>query len=266
MSYIGNPPIVSATRTVSEFVATAGQTVFSPNGGYTVGLVDVIVNGATQQSTDFTATNGTTVTLATAARAGDDVRIVAYGNFDIANVSTTSLADGSVTTSKIADLAVTPAKLSQKMTLGTSVSSTSGTAIDFTTIPSWAKRITVLFQGVSTSGAAAYLLQIGSGSILSSGYSSYGFNLASALNYSNTTGFAIFNTPAAAQTHTGQLVLTNITGNVWVAGTTLMDTSGACCLSEGFITLSGALDRVRLTTGSGTNTFDAGVMNIMWEG
>ena len=85
MSYIGNEPIVSATRTVTEITATAGQTVFTANGGYTVGYLDVFVNGAQLQNTDFTATNGSTVTLSQAAQSGDDIRLVAWGTFQSAN-------------------------------------------------------------------------------------------------------------------------------------------------------------------------------------
>ena len=81
MSYIGNEPIVSATRTVTEITATAGQTVFTANGGYTVGYLDVFVNGSKLTNTDFTATNGTTVTLTEAAQAGDIVRLEALGTF-----------------------------------------------------------------------------------------------------------------------------------------------------------------------------------------
>lgn len=88
MSYIGNEPIVSATRTVTETTASAGQTTFTANGGYTVGFIDVIVNGSNLQTTDFTASNGTTVTLSSACAAGDDVRLVAWGTFNAANTYT----------------------------------------------------------------------------------------------------------------------------------------------------------------------------------
>jgi hypothetical protein len=86
MSYIGNEPIVSATRTVTEVTATAGQTVFTVNGGYTVGYLDVFLNGAQLQNTDFGAVNGSTVTLLQAAQAGDDVRLVAWGTFTTADI------------------------------------------------------------------------------------------------------------------------------------------------------------------------------------
>ena len=88
MSYIGNEPIVSTTRTVTEITATAGQTTFTANGGYTVGFIDVFVNGAQLQSSDFTATNGSTVVLTNACAVGDDVRLVAYGTFQTSSALT----------------------------------------------------------------------------------------------------------------------------------------------------------------------------------
>jgi hypothetical protein len=85
MSYIGNEPIVSATRTVTEVTATAGQTVFNANGGYTVGYLDVFLNGSKLTTTDFTATNGSSITLTEAAQVGDIVRLEALGTFQAAN-------------------------------------------------------------------------------------------------------------------------------------------------------------------------------------
>lgn len=98
MSYIGNEPVISAIRTVSEFTATAGQTTFNPSGGYTVGFIDVFRNGVQLQSTDFTATNGTTVVLAIAANAGDAIRCIAWGVFSTtAPVTLDSLSDVVIT-------------------------------------------------------------------------------------------------------------------------------------------------------------------------
>lgn len=90
MSYIGNEPIVSATRTITEITATAGQTVFVANGGYTVGFIDVFVNGAQLQTSDFTATNGSSITLNSGATTGDDIRLVAWGRFALTNTATAS--------------------------------------------------------------------------------------------------------------------------------------------------------------------------------
>lgn len=98
MSYIGNEPIVSATRTVTEITATSGQTVFTANGGYTVGYLDVFVNGVQLQNTDFTATNGSSVTLSSPASTGDDIRLVAWGTFSNANHYTKSETDALLST------------------------------------------------------------------------------------------------------------------------------------------------------------------------
>lgn len=93
MSYIGNEPIVSATRTITEITATAGQTVFVANGGYTVGYIDVFVNGAQLQTSDFTASNGSSITLTEAAQSGDVIRLVAWGTATVANTYTQAVAD-----------------------------------------------------------------------------------------------------------------------------------------------------------------------------
>lgn len=78
MSYVGVPPFGQTVRTITEVTATAGQTAFTPSGGYLPGYVDVSLNGIALSSADFTATNGTTVTLSAAAAVGDEFRCVAY--------------------------------------------------------------------------------------------------------------------------------------------------------------------------------------------
>ena len=157
------------------------------------------------------------------------------------------------------------------ITSGTAVASTSGTSIDFTGIPSWAKRITVMFSGVSTNGTSIPLVQIGdSGGVENTGYlgtTSYfsGVGVASA---NNTTGFLISNGAGEAATAVrhGQIVISNLTGNTWVCSGSigLSDTTRSCVLSFSKA-LSATLDRVRITTVNGTDTFDAGTVNIMYE-
>lgn len=156
------------------------------------------------------------------------------------------------------------------LVLGTAQTSTSGTTIDFTGIPSWVKRVTVLLRGVSISGTDNYLIQIGSGSFLTSGYVSQAQGLrdaGSTVNALSTTGFILSaDTNSAARVFTGRVTLSSMTGNVWLADGVLVATDGIrSAISSGEITLSGALDRLRVTT-TGTNTFDAGSINIMYEG
>jgi hypothetical protein len=182
----------------------------------------------------------------------------------------TTLTTGVVPTANIADAAVTPAKLSQPLTLATSVATTSGTSIDFTGIPSWVKRITVMLNGVSTNGGANYLIQLGdAGGIETSGYASSSGLLFS--NIANTAGStAGFNILTNSSNHapSGHMLLTNVSGNVWVASgcVTLAEANNGTVYFGGTKTLSDTLDRIRLTTVNGTDTFDAGEVNIMYEG
>jgi hypothetical protein len=79
MAYLGNAPGVSSQRTTQTFTATSGQTTFSPSSGYTLGYIDVYMNGVRLiNGTDYTASNGTSVVLASGAATNDIVEIVAY--------------------------------------------------------------------------------------------------------------------------------------------------------------------------------------------
>ena len=148
---------------------------------------------------------------------------------------------------------------------GTAVASTSGTSIDFTSIPSWVKRITVMFNGVSTTGTAAKLVQIGSGSVTTTGYNSTGLTGATTVaTSSSTAGFFIFDV-VATNTTSGHMVITNISGNSWIESHVVKFTTGSMATGAGDVSLSGVLDRIRITTVGGTDTFDAGSINILYE-
>jgi hypothetical protein len=148
---------------------------------------------------------------------------------------------------------------------GTAVTA-SGTSVDFTGIPSWVKRVTVMFNGVSTSGTSNRLVQIGSGSITSSGYQSSASGGATAVTTSTSTaGFIIDNAVAAADTISTVCFIVNVSGNIWVSSGTGTSSAGAFRANAGNVTLSGTLDRVRITTVNGTDTFDAGSINILYE-
>jgi len=161
----------------------------------------------------------------------------------------------------------------QRITQGTAVASTSGTSITFSSLPSWVKRITMMFNGVSTSGTVNYLVQIGSGSVTSTGYVSGTTVVSMAASnttsgVSSTAGFIIASVNAA-NVYSGIFTLINQSGNVWVANYVLSTTAGGNQVVQGagiLSTLGGALDRVVLTTTNGTDTFDAGSINILYEG
>lgn len=153
---------------------------------------------------------------------------------------------------------------------GTAVTTTSGTSADFTNIPSWVKRITVMLAGVSLSTtASALLIRIGSGSFEATGYVG-GFGLsnssaaANAVSYTNGIYAGGFSN--AADTINGAISILNVSGNLWVAsGTVFRDgTTDAGYTLSSAKTTSGVLDRVQVVLDS-TGAFDAGTINIMWE-
>jgi hypothetical protein len=151
---------------------------------------------------------------------------------------------------------------------GTAVASTSGTSIDFTGIPSWVKRVTVLYSGVSTSGSANWIIQTGAGSIVTTGYNS---TMSLAVNStlsttSATTGLLFGAAGQATNSYSGILVLATLGSNIWVASVNTNEVAGTRAMfGAGNITLSGALDRIRFTTANGTDTFDLGTINILYE-
>lgn len=150
---------------------------------------------------------------------------------------------------------------------GTAQASTSGTSIDFTGIPSWVKRITVMFNGISTNGTSHHLIQLGSGSIQTSGYSSVcAITSTGAANTGAiSTGMVSYNSGASA-TKSGAMVLFLVSGNDWVSNQVGRSDGTTSFHGGGNVTLSGTLDRIRITTVNGTDTFDAGSINILYEG
>ncbi len=151
---------------------------------------------------------------------------------------------------------------------GTAVTASS-TSVDFTSIPSWVKRITVMFSGVSLSGSSNYLIQIGSGGVTSSGYASASATIQGSGNtiLTSSAGFGARNPQAAGSTVSGLITITLISGTTYVASHALGDLSQTSVVSGGGTSpsLSGTLDRVRITTVNGTDTFDAGTINILYE-
>jgi hypothetical protein len=155
-----------------------------------------------------------------------------------------------------------------KIVSDTAVASTSGTSIDFTGIPSWVKRVMVMFSGVSTNGTSVPLIQLGdSGGIETTGYLSSASTLGStAISDSFTTGVGITHAGNAANIFSGIATFANITGNTWVAsGVLSRDDSDRTQVFGGQKSLSDTLTQVRITTVNGTDTFDAGTINILYE-
>lgn len=154
---------------------------------------------------------------------------------------------------------------------GTAQNSTSGTSIDFTGIPSWVKRVTVMFSGVSTNGTSNIQIQLGSsGGVETSGYLNTATIAGTAVGTINyTSGMAIepLNATITASTvRHGSAKFELVSTNTFVGNGVFCHSNAALTTYfAGSKTLSGTLDRIRITTVNGTDTFDAGSINILYE-
>ena len=155
------------------------------------------------------------------------------------------------------------------ITSGTAVASTSGTSIDFTGIPSSVKRITVMFNGVSTSGTSNYLVRIGNTTFTVTGYVStmtyVNIGANSSTGITDTTGYVLTKDVTAATSFSGVMTICLLSNYVYVASFNGIGNGGPTFQGGGVLNLGSVLDRVRITTVNGTDTFDAGSINILFE-
>ena len=177
--------------------------------------------------------------------------------------------NGTTGVDKVQDASIYPEDLVQKMTLMTAQTA-SGTSINFTGIHSWAKRITVMFNYVSLSGTSNILVQVGNSSgIITTTYSSSGVAISTAVSNSTagsatTAGFMI-PVSVASYAVSGLLLINKLSESYISSSFQLGGTNDVRC-GGGGILITPTLDRVRITTVNGTDTFDAGIINIMYEG
>jgi len=244
------------TGTVATLNSTAG-TIATLNS-----TTGTITNLSTTLAGDFTISQGTGTLATSGATAGTYGSVTAIPFITVDAKGRITSATTGTFSSTPADGSITPAKLSQPLTLATAVATTSGTAVDFTGIPSWVKRITVMFNGVShnISGETDLFVQIGTSSGIES------------LNYLAVSDVSIFTTAFGIRTQNasyatkGAMVITTLGSNAWVMTTnTYVDTGTSRRNGSGSKTLGGTLDRVRITT-TNNQAFTAGTVNIMYEG
>lgn len=157
-----------------------------------------------------------------------------------------------------------------RVSLTPSQATTSGTAVDFTGIPSWVDEFTLCLSQVSTSGSSALNIQLGTASgPESSGYigaASYVSGAGSALSNTLGTGVTIPLTAASA-VRSGAITFTRLTGDTWVFAGMVSDSAGNNTTQiAGVKVLPGLLDRVRVTTVGGSDTLDGGVASLLLKG
>jgi len=255
----------------ADIASSATTDIFSATGEYVVvtGTTTITALGTAQAGAErvvrfsgvLTLThNATSLILPTGANiitaVGDVAVFRSEGSGNTRCVSYTR-ADGT-------------ALVGQRMTLTATVATTSGTVVDLTGIPSWAKRITILPHNVSTNGNNNYLLQLGTSSgVENTGYSGYINSItgASVVTVASTAGVLLSGAAGTATSVSGEIRLTNQSGNIWqITGTTIRNAENTNNIIVSNKTLAAVLDRVRITTTTGVDTFDAGSVSLLIEG
>lgn len=238
------PDIQDNTLTLGKIVQITGDRLLGRGAGN--GNVEQIALGTNLSITAgvLNAAGGTSLTKATSAD-------VITGTDDAKYLTSLALRGGAIVQA-------------------TTQATTSGTSKDVTGIPSWVKRITIQILGVSTSGTSVPIIQIGDGAITTSGYTGSVTLILGGTSPSvaaQSAGFSIAQAVVAGGVLTGTITLFKAQGsNTWTGiGHIGLESGPALHLSGGQKVLTGALDRVRLTTVGGTDTFDLGSWCVSWE-
>jgi len=265
-TFTGTVVIPTATITTAT-ITTATITTANISAGTITGITDLAVaDGGTGASTAANARTNLGLVIGTNVQAWD-TDLDTWATKTAPSGTVVGTTDSQTLTNKTIGSGLVMG--ASAITRSTVIASTSGTTIDFTSIPSWVKRITVMFNGVSTSGGSVVQIQLVSGgTVATTGYSTG----AGQQTGSNSTGilasgFPFATSGTASSLYSGQMIISNLTGNVWTAsGCFVSVVSGAIGFSGGVGTgLSGVLDQIRITTVNGTDTFDAGSINILYE-
>jgi hypothetical protein len=218
-------------------------------------------------ATGLPLTTGVTGTLPV-ANGGTGAATIAANNVILGNGTSAVQVVAPSTSGNVLQSDGTTWASTAKLTLATAQATTSGVSKEFTSIPSWVKRITMMFDGVSTNAGTTnlVLVQLGSTTYTTSGYDSAigATNGASVGGTGSTSGFAVM-WIATTLTASGAATFTLMGSNTWVYTSNARYDTSAVMYGAGRIALSGALDRIKLLTANGTDTFDAGSINILYE-
>jgi hypothetical protein len=252
---------ITGTTTITGVTVAIGQLYFVRfNAALTLTNNASII---TQTGANITTAAGDTCIFR--ATAANTIEVLAYSPAGLLPATATPLPNGTAAVGTSLLYARQDHVHAGGITVNSSVATTSGTTVTLTTsIPSTAKRISVLFNNCGTNGTSPLLIQGGGGSFDVTGYQSSARTGTSTTT--NTTGYITCLNVAAAASARGKITLDLLTGNTWVAaGNLATGSSEDIHSSAGIKTFGGALDRLRITTVGGTDTFDEGAITVTWE-
>ena len=240
-------------------VAAGGFTISAVadgGGGGILSDVDVVQEnyGCTNPITTATNAGITTITI------GEDSN--AYGTRYVQETEPTGVCDGDIWY----DTTPSSGSPSSNIVLATPKTAT-GTEVEFTGIPSWAKRITIMFNGLTRSGSNNYLILLGTSSgYITSGYDSLSQSEGGNNDVSSTTSFAIYDNSTGSQnTRNGRLQLDKFSDSAYVLVGQLSNGVAGGTQAYGALNgVSGTVDRLKINL-SGSNTFTGGSFNISYE-
>jgi hypothetical protein len=252
-------------------IDNAGTVELAVVNANTYGLLDErVLISTTAEGGTGTADSGTVI-YSTTARTSVPFRIVGYVESTQATAGAYASAPSNVAGAGGNTIPQSAPVLTSATALAYSSATNSGTTLDFTSIPSWVKRITVMFNAISTSGANAIIMQLGvSGTAETSGYISTCGSIqnSSASMQTSTAGFltSVTGNIGAATTVSGLFTIGLIGSNIWSYSGNLSreDSGNTIFMGAGTKTLAGTLNMVRITTVA-SDTFDAGSVNIFYE-
>jgi len=264
--------IKNAAPTVALDVTGALKTSGAITGGTSISSGTTLASGTTltagsSLSVTTSASIGTTLSVDTIAEktssAGVTVNNTLKADTISGKTSSTSMTLAGISiSSSIIDNAARP------ISAGTAQNTTSGTVINFTGIPSWVRRVVLMIQGVSLSGTGQVGVRLGTSSgFVSSGYTggTSSIGASTVITGSISTGFEMTNTFASASNaFSGAYTISLLGSNIWVC-TGAVGVSSGNIIINGHLSLGGTLTQVQLYSQNGSDTFDAGSANILYE-